>query len=98
MSLKKIPEADLLRVASEYGCAKVEDLHAGLGYGKYSARQVLGKLAPEATEQPETESSEDGKQGGGITSVVRRIAPTRRGETQVEAEPPPPVPALHTDD
>src|SRR5256712_472995 len=32
VSLKKIPEADLLRVASEYGCAKVEDLHAGLGY------------------------------------------------------------------
>src|SRR5438094_3004572 len=33
-----------------------------------------------------------------VTSVVRRIAPTRRGETQVEAEPPPRVPALHTDD
>ena len=48
VSLKKIPEADLLRVASEYGCAKVEDLHAGLGYGKYSARQILSKATGQA--------------------------------------------------
>jgi len=35
-----------------------------------------------------------------VTSIVRRIAPTRRGEAQVESEPQPqpPVPALHTDD
>jgi HAE1 family hydrophobic/amphiphilic exporter-1 len=33
-----------------------------------------------------------------VTSVVRRIAPTRRGEAQVETEPNPPVPALHPDD
>jgi HAE1 family hydrophobic/amphiphilic exporter-1 len=33
-----------------------------------------------------------------LTSIVRRIAPTRRGEAQVETEPAPSVPALHTDD
>ncbi|HEX7720515.1 MAG TPA: efflux RND transporter permease subunit [Pyrinomonadaceae bacterium] len=33
-----------------------------------------------------------------LTSIVRRIAPTRRGEVQAEAEPAPSVPALHTDD
>lgn len=33
-----------------------------------------------------------------LTSLVRRIAPTRRGEAKVEAETPPSVPALHTDD
>src|SRR5256884_3474983 len=33
-----------------------------------------------------------------LTSIVRRIAPTRRGEAKVEAEPGPSVPALHTDD
>ena len=27
----------------EYGCSKIEDLHAALGYGKFSARQVLQK-------------------------------------------------------
>jgi len=34
-------------VAADYGCSKMEDLHAALGYGKYSARQVLQKIAPE---------------------------------------------------
>ncbi len=47
-SLKKIPEADLLRVAAEYGCAKVDDLYADLGYGKYSARQILSKATGES--------------------------------------------------
>ncbi len=46
-SLKKIPEADLLRVASEYGCAKLEDLFADLGYGKFSARQILSNALGE---------------------------------------------------
>ena len=59
-SLKKIPEADLLRVASEYGCMKVEDLYADLGYGKYSARQILanalGEPIAERTE-PEEETA-----------------------------------------
>ena len=32
--------------ASEYGYSKMEDLYAALGYGKFSARQVLQKLAP----------------------------------------------------
>ena len=41
-------------VASEYGYGKIEDLHAALGYGKFSARQVLQKLAPDKVqmEQP----------------------------------------------
>src|SRR6267142_4794929 len=46
-SLKKIPEQDLLRVASEYGCAKLEDLFADLGYGKFSARQILSNALGE---------------------------------------------------
>jgi len=46
VSLKKIPEDDYQRVAREYGCAQVDDLHAGVGYGKFGARQVLAKLSP----------------------------------------------------
>jgi len=46
VSLKKIPEDDYQRVAREYGCTQVDDLHAGLGYGKFAARQVLAKLSP----------------------------------------------------
>ena len=46
VALSRITKADTERVASEYGYAKTEDLHAALGYGKFSARQVLQKLAP----------------------------------------------------
>jgi guanosine-3',5'-bis(diphosphate) 3'-pyrophosphohydrolase len=52
VSLNKIPKAELEAVAGEYGYSKMEDLHAALGYGKFSARQVLQKLAPDKV-QPE---------------------------------------------
>ena len=55
VGLSKITKADLERVASDYGCGKMEDLHAALGYGKFSARQVLQKLLPEQLEVPLTE-------------------------------------------
>ncbi|MBV9767387.1 MAG: bifunctional (p)ppGpp synthetase/guanosine-3',5'-bis(diphosphate) 3'-pyrophosphohydrolase [Acidobacteriaceae bacterium] len=57
MSLREISEGDLQSVASEYGVSKTEDLYAALGFGKYSARQVLQKVAPENIEPlpaPET--------------------------------------------
>jgi GTP pyrophosphokinase len=54
--LSKITKADLERVAGEYGCSKTEDLHAALGYGKFSARQVLQKLAPETIDTPAVEA------------------------------------------
>jgi GTP pyrophosphokinase len=46
VSLGKVTKADTEKAVSEYGYAKMEDLYAALGYGKYSARQVLSKLAP----------------------------------------------------
>jgi GTP diphosphokinase / guanosine-3',5'-bis(diphosphate) 3'-diphosphatase len=50
--LSRITKTDLERVAGDYGCGKIEDLHAALGYGKFSARQVLQKLAPDQVEAP----------------------------------------------
>ncbi len=47
ISLKKIKEEAWRRVATEYGCASLDDLYAGLGYGKWSARQVLEKASGE---------------------------------------------------
>jgi len=52
VQFSRITRADLERVASEYGCAKTEDLYAALGYGKFSARQALQKLAPDLVEAP----------------------------------------------
>jgi guanosine-3',5'-bis(diphosphate) 3'-pyrophosphohydrolase len=46
--MKEITQASLLSVAGEYGFSRADDLYAALGYGKYSARNVLQKLAPEA--------------------------------------------------
>jgi GTP diphosphokinase / guanosine-3',5'-bis(diphosphate) 3'-diphosphatase len=54
VSLNRVTKADVERVASDYGCSKMEDLHAALGYGKYSARQVLGKLVPGSIPERET--------------------------------------------
>ena len=50
VALGRIARAQFAAVASDYGCGKMEDLHAALGYGKFSARQVLQKLAPDQVE------------------------------------------------
>jgi GTP diphosphokinase / guanosine-3',5'-bis(diphosphate) 3'-diphosphatase len=55
ISLKRISNEEWQRVASDYGCSRVDDLYAELGYGKWSARQVLAK----ATGQPLTETPEE---------------------------------------
>ena len=61
VSLSKVTKADLERVASEYGFAKAEDLHAALGYGKFSPRKVLQKISPETVgPEPEAEREREG--------------------------------------
>ncbi len=47
VAMKSVTKAQMESVAAEYGYSKIEDLSAALGYGKYSARQVLQKLAPD---------------------------------------------------
>lgn len=46
IALSRIGRGEMDQVASDYGCAKLEDLHASLGYGKVSARQILSRFAP----------------------------------------------------
>lgn len=53
VSLGRISSGDLESVATEYGVSKTEDLYAALGFGKFSARQVLQKVAPEEVSQQE---------------------------------------------
>jgi GTP pyrophosphokinase len=47
VSMNRIGKNELEAVASEYGYSKPEDLYAALGFGRYSPRQVLHKVAPE---------------------------------------------------
>jgi GTP pyrophosphokinase len=70
VALKDIKEQDFQRVASDYGLGRGDDLLAGIGYGKFSARQALAKLAPAASESP---GEADEEKQNAITSVVRRV-------------------------
>ncbi len=47
VKLGDVTKSQLESVAAEYGHSKMEDLHAALGYGKFSPRQILQKLAPD---------------------------------------------------
>ena len=63
------------RCLGELGLQKAEDVFAAIGYGKMSARQVLGRLVPqdELREKPP---------GRGVASVVRRVLGT--GEDKIK--------------
>jgi guanosine-3',5'-bis(diphosphate) 3'-pyrophosphohydrolase len=84
-ALRRVPEADLLRVASEYGCSRVEDLFAELGYGKYSARQVLSKALGETLGEP-TEKEKPKSAPGRIVSTVKRMLGMNAGAIQVRGD------------
>jgi len=76
IALKEIKDDELLKVASAYGLGKIDDLMSGIGYGKYSARQVLARLLPAGTTPSiagDIEAEGLTSQPGGISSVVRRV-------------------------
>jgi GTP diphosphokinase / guanosine-3',5'-bis(diphosphate) 3'-diphosphatase len=76
IALKEIKEEDLQKIASAYGLGRSDDLMAGIGYGKYSARQVLARVLPAgATPSISGDIEAEGltSQPGGIASVVRRV-------------------------
>jgi guanosine-3',5'-bis(diphosphate) 3'-pyrophosphohydrolase len=70
VSLKDIKDEELQKIASDYGAGRPDDLMAGIGYGKYSARQILGRMAP-ASGTPLAD--EEKEKPGGLASVVRRV-------------------------
>ena len=61
VAMSRVLRTDLEAVASEYGFSKIEDLHAALGYGRYSARQVLHKIAPDQVPEKEAPTAEPSK-------------------------------------
>jgi len=70
VALKEIKDDELQKIASDYGLGQPDDLMAGIGYGKYSARQILARLAPVVGEPVGTG---DGDKSSGLASVVRRV-------------------------
>jgi GTP diphosphokinase / guanosine-3',5'-bis(diphosphate) 3'-diphosphatase len=82
LTLKKAlaEPAKLDKIAEELGAgAKGEDLFAGLGYGKISARQVLGRLVPaERLEKPAL------PEPGALKTAVKRLL--RVGEERIRVK------------
>jgi len=69
VSLAQVSDADHARAATEYGLANPPDLMAGIGFGKFSARQVLNRLVPGSTsnQTPEPELTP------GMSNAVKRV-------------------------
>ncbi|MEK7405331.1 MAG: bifunctional (p)ppGpp synthetase/guanosine-3',5'-bis(diphosphate) 3'-pyrophosphohydrolase [Acidobacteriota bacterium] len=73
VQLAKITRAELERVAGEYGFAKVDDLHAALGYGKYSPRKILQKISPGLEPPPEEQPRPQAPAAAEPGDVVLRV-------------------------
>jgi GTP diphosphokinase / guanosine-3',5'-bis(diphosphate) 3'-diphosphatase len=68
--LKKISAEDLLKLSEEYGLSRPEDLFAAVGFGKFSARQVLSRYFGEPSKEGEKQE-EDAKPT--LVKTVKRM-------------------------
>ena len=75
IALSKYGEPDYISVASEYGLTTKAELLAGVGFGKYSARQVLNKLEPGSTIaiEPAAEQGVIGNTIDHMSDAVKRV-------------------------
>src|SRR5215467_6517538 len=71
LAIKDFDEKELDKIAKEYGLGGPQDLLAGIGYGKFSARQVLAKLSPDI--QNETPAEEPKPPSCTLGTVIRRV-------------------------
>src|SRR5271170_5412205 len=85
IGISKFDESDYESIATEYSVATPNDLMAAIGFGKYSARQVLNRLSPGIVSQPASEqepSSDDG-----VSGAVKRVSLTSNADSlQVEGQ------------
>src|SRR5882757_1324766 len=89
LGLSKYGEADYDRVAGDYGLGTQAELLAGVGFGKFSARQVLNKLEPGSTMTAEPAVPENGIGNtlGQMSEAVKRVFFGKGSESlQVEGQ------------
>ena len=72
-SIDKFKTSDFDRIANEYGLGAEQDLLAGIGFGKYSARQILNKLEPGSTMPVESEPHEPGSVGNTLAHMSESV-------------------------
>jgi guanosine-3',5'-bis(diphosphate) 3'-pyrophosphohydrolase len=73
ISLDRFKTADYDRIANEYGLGGEQDLLAGIGFGKYSARTVLNKLEPGSTMPAEVEKPQPGALGNTLSHMSAKV-------------------------
>jgi GTP diphosphokinase / guanosine-3',5'-bis(diphosphate) 3'-diphosphatase len=84
ISLTRFDETDYERVAADYSVATHNDLMAAIGFGKYSARQVLNRLSPGIISQPASEPEQPVAE---VSDAVRRVSLTSGTDSlQVEGQ------------
>jgi GTP pyrophosphokinase len=84
ISLNRFDETDYDRVAADYSVATHSDLMAAIGFGKYSARQVLNRLSPGVISQP---SAEQDQPVAEVSDAVRRVSMASGADSlQVEGQ------------
>src|ERR1700743_887281 len=84
ISLSKFDDSDYERIAAEYSVATPNDLLAAVGFGKYSARQVLNRLAPGVTSQ---QAAETDTAVAGVSDTVKRVSMASGADSlQVEGQ------------
>ena len=82
--MAQVGDQDLGRIANEFGVATAADLLATLGQGKHTAHQVLNKLAPGSSAQPEAEAGKPGEVG--MTDAVRKLHLAGSDSLEVEGQ------------
>jgi GTP diphosphokinase / guanosine-3',5'-bis(diphosphate) 3'-diphosphatase len=84
ISLSKFEETDYERVAADYSVATHSDLMAAIGFGKYSARQVLNRLSPGVISQPGSDQEQPVAE---VSDAVRRVSISSGADSlQVEGQ------------
>ncbi len=66
------------KLAVELGQKGASELIAAIGYGEFSAQNILGRLRPELAPQPKTAESGDGLSGTAATLLNRRPKTTEK--------------------
>jgi GTP diphosphokinase / guanosine-3',5'-bis(diphosphate) 3'-diphosphatase len=90
VSLNRFNDADYARIAGESGVATAADLMAAIGFGKFSARQILNKLSPGIT----ANQGADGEAATGVeakpgtmSDAVKRVHLNARSDSlEVEGQ------------
>ncbi len=73
---KNIPSEAWQRVATESGMQKIDDLLAAVGWGKMTARLLLGKLVPQ-------EDLQEKPPEAGLFATVKKVLRPRGGEDKI---------------